>query len=109
MKIIPIIDKNNFTGMTEDSDGDKCWRLNGGLHREDGPAIEWSNGDKYWFLNDKRHREDGPSHEFADGRKLWYLNGEELTEVEHYKQTAYLRTSLGKLILKERHFKLEDI
>ena len=27
--------------------GDKYWCLNGKLHREDGPAIEWANGDKF--------------------------------------------------------------
>jgi len=35
------------------SDGTKRWFLNGKLHREDGPAIEWPDGKKYWYLNDK--------------------------------------------------------
>jgi hypothetical protein len=26
-------------------------RLNGQLHREDGPAIEWTNGEMYWYIN----------------------------------------------------------
>ena len=56
--------------------GDKAWYLNGKLHREDGPAIEYASGDKYWHLNDKRHREDGPAIEYADGDKYWYLNDE---------------------------------
>ena len=56
------------------NNGDKSWFLNGELHREDGPAIEWSNGDKLWYLNDKLHREDGPAIERADGYKFWYLN-----------------------------------
>jgi hypothetical protein len=63
--------------------GDKAWRLNGKLHREDGPAVECSNGNKYWYLNGKRHREDGPAVERRNGGKLWYLNGEYLTEKEH--------------------------
>ena len=33
--------------------GDKFWRLNGKLHREDGPAIEYPNGHKFWYLNGK--------------------------------------------------------
>ena len=45
------------------------------LHREDGPAIEWSNGDKSWFINGKRHREDGPAIEGSNGSKYWYING----------------------------------
>jgi hypothetical protein len=48
--------------------GTKSWYLNGKLHREDGPAVEYANGDKDWYLNDKRHREDGPAIEYADGR-----------------------------------------
>ena len=58
------------------ADGDKHWYLNGELHREDGPAIEWTDGSKFWFFNGKRHREDGPAVEWADGSKSWYLNGE---------------------------------
>ena len=36
--------------------GNKYWHLNGELHREDGPAVEYSDGTKVWYLNDKRHR-----------------------------------------------------
>jgi hypothetical protein len=35
------------------TNGTKDWFLNGKLHREDGPAIEWSNGDKFWYLNNE--------------------------------------------------------
>jgi hypothetical protein len=38
--------------------GDKCWYLNGKLHREDGPAIEYANGAKSWWLNDKKLTEE---------------------------------------------------
>ena len=57
------------------ADGFKEWYLNGQLHRTDGPAIEYANGDKSWFLNGKPHREDGPASEWADGNKYWYLDG----------------------------------
>ncbi len=64
-------------------DGSKRWYLNGELHREGGPAIEWADGSKHWFLDDKRHREDGPAVENTDGQKCWYLNGTEYsTEVK---------------------------
>ena len=62
--------------MKEDAYGNKRWYLNGKLHREDGPAIEYSNGDKYWYLNGKLHRVDGPAIEYVNGDKYWYLNGE---------------------------------
>ena len=39
------------------SNGYKFWCLNGKLHREDGPAIEYADGTKSWFLNDKYYTE----------------------------------------------------
>ena len=45
------------------------------LHREDGPAVEYSDGDKAWYQNDVRHRLDGPAFENANGFKMWYVNG----------------------------------
>ena len=62
--------------------GDKFWYLNGKLHREDGPAVEWADGYKSWYLNGKLHREDGPATEYADGEKFWYLDGTNYTEQE---------------------------
>ena len=56
--------------------GTNYWYLNGKLHREDGPAIEYGDGTKKWYLNDTLHREDGPAIEFNDGTKKWFSNGE---------------------------------
>jgi hypothetical protein len=58
------------------------------LHREDGPALEYSTGRKEWYLNGKLHREDGPAVERCDGTVNWYLNGEILTAQEFLKRTA---------------------
>jgi len=55
--------------------GTKYWYLNGILHREDGPAVEYIDGSKLYYLNEKLHREDGPAIEYADGTKVWWLNG----------------------------------
>ena len=41
-----------------------------------------ANNYKYWYLNGKLHREDGPAIEWADVNKNWYLNGIEYTEAE---------------------------
>ena len=65
-----------------DYNGDKAWYLNGELHREDGPAIEWTDGSKFWFFNGKRHRGDGPAVEGVGGFKQWFLNGTQYTETE---------------------------
>jgi antitoxin component YwqK of YwqJK toxin-antitoxin module len=67
--------------------GTKYWYLNGKLHREDGPAAEWSDGTKWWYLNGELHREDGPAIEWSNGTKYWYLNGECLSEEKFNKRT----------------------
>jgi hypothetical protein len=57
------------------------WTLNGQLHREDGPAVEWKNGHhgrQQWYINGKLHREDGPAMIRSDGREIFYLNGERI-------------------------------
>jgi len=60
----------------------KWFNLEGKLHREDGPAVEWANGDKSYYLNGKLHREDGPALEDVDGYKSYSINGEYLTQEE---------------------------
>jgi len=65
--------------MKEYSDGSKEWRLNGILHRTDGPAVERSDGSKEWWLNGERHRTDGPAVEYSNGRKEWWLNNKKVT------------------------------
>ena len=90
-----------------DSDGYKCWYLNGKLHREDGPAIEYSNGSKHWYLNGRRHRQDGPAIEYADGSKHWYLNGKELTE-EQFNATK--QTCNGKIVeIDGKKYQLKEV
>jgi hypothetical protein len=68
------------------ADGSREWHLDGHLHREDGPAVEWSGGAKEWFLNGKRHRSDGPAYEGADGSKVWWFDGNEISWQDLYRQ-----------------------
>ena len=79
MQVIKIKDlrevPDNYTGIAKYPYGDKEWFLNGKLHREDGPACEYSDGSKEWWLNGRRHREDGPACEYVSGDKHWYSNG----------------------------------
>ncbi len=59
--------------------GNKRWYLNGKLHREGGPAIEYTDGLTIWYLNGLIHRETGPAIEgIDDTRAWWYLNGEKI-------------------------------
>ncbi len=56
--------------------GTKSWWLNGDRHRSDGPSIECTNGYKAWWVHGSRHRVDGPAVIYTDGHKEWWLNGE---------------------------------
>ena len=82
------------------ADGTKKWFLNGKLHREDAPAIEWGvGGCKEWYLNGKCHRDDGPAVEYADGSKLWYFHGVKLTETEWRKRVQEVKAPcVGKVV-----------
>ncbi len=62
-------------GSYIDRRGDVGYVKSGKLHREDGPAVEFSYGAKYWYRNGKMHREDGPAVECNDGRKEWWIDG----------------------------------
>ena len=58
--------------------GNKYWWLNGKLHREEGPAVEYADGSKRWMINGEYHREDGPAIESYDGNKFCLYQGKEI-------------------------------
>ena len=57
------------------------------------------NGNKYWRLNGELHREDGPALEYADGRSRWYLDSESYTEAEHMAEMTRRRATCGGMTL----------
>lgn len=71
-------------GSIVSSNGTKKWYVNGELHRDDGPAVEYEDGSKSWYLNGNLHRENGPAIEYVNGHKEWYINGEYQREVRSY-------------------------
>ena len=75
---------------------DKVWRLNGVLHREDGPAYEWADGTKFWYLNGELHREDGPAIEYLNGSKYWYYKNNRIDCKDHQE---FLRMIKLKMFL----------
>ncbi len=81
---------------TTDSSGTTVWALNGQIHREDGPAVEYPDGSKHWYLNDQLHREDGPAIERANGAKFWFLLG---TKVEPFTPAQVPLLLLGLMDL----------
>ena len=49
------------------------------------------HGNKYYFSDREMknlHREDGPAIEWSGGYKSWFLNNEQLSEAEHARLTA---------------------
>jgi hypothetical protein len=65
----------------EFSNGTKHWFINGKEHRVDGPAVECygeNGGNKYWYIDGRLHRLDGPAIECEDGNEYWYIDGVEI-------------------------------
>jgi hypothetical protein len=63
-------------GLEIDVYGNKRYYLNDLLHRDDGPACEYTNGDRFWCQHGKIHRLDGPAYEsnVIKGYKEWYFH-----------------------------------
>ena len=62
------------------SDGSKEYFLNGKLHKEDGPAVEYTNGYKAWYKNGKPYNENGPVVIHPNGDKEYFVNKEEVKQ-----------------------------
>ena len=76
-------------GIYEVKDFGTLYFVNGKLHREDGPAIEYIFGTKCWLINDKYHRLDGPAVEHNNGEKSYYIEGK-LYLKEEFEAAVYL-------------------
>jgi hypothetical protein len=70
------------------------WYKNGELHRDDGPAIEYANGNKFWYKYDCLHRTDGPAIEYANGYIEWWVNDTRLTLAEFAAKVLDKETAL---------------
>lgn len=72
------------------------WYYQDKLHRENGPAIEWSDGNQSWYKNGILHREDGPANISSIHGTRWYIEGVQYTEEEfsQYLQNKTLRNKL---------------
>ena len=89
--------------------GTRRWSLNGKLHREDGPAVEYASGDKFWYLNGRCHREDGPAVERPNGYKSWYINDEQYTEEEYYSKLNPAKELTMKELVKELGYNVKIV
>ena len=74
-----------------DSFGNKYYYLNNLLHREDGPAIEYTDGSEEWYKNGKLHREDGPAIKWVNGPKFWHLNGKRYGYNDNFTNESWIK------------------
>lgn len=47
-------DWQGLTALVISPDGDKFYFIDGHMHREDGPAVEYANGINHWWYQSKR-------------------------------------------------------
>ena len=70
--------------------------------------VKVSDSKTEWYnLNGELHREDGPAIEFADGDKSWYINGQRLTETEFNQRTQSCNNKIVEIDGKK--YKLTQI
>jgi len=60
-----------------------------------------------WRLNGLLHREDGPACEYANGDKSWWINGQLLTEEEFSRQRSFCENKVVKIDGKK--YKLVEV
>ena len=84
------IPEEKLNGIYEVENYGISYYVNGKLHREDGPAIEYINGTKFWIVNDKYHRLDGPAIEWRDGEISYYIEDIEYSTKEEFEAAVYL-------------------
>ena len=44
--------------------------------------MEFVNGNKFWYKNDLLHREDGPAREYSSGKKEYWYNDKKYSEIK---------------------------
>lgn len=64
------------------------YRLDGELHRRDGPAIIWSNGREEWYQYGRLHRDNGPAITWSNGTQEWWINDRLYRINEHIVQNG---------------------
>ena len=78
----------------------KKWKLNGSVHREKGPALEFSNGEKRWCKNGIMHRDNNlPALEYEDGDKEYWLFGDKYELLDNNTKEFYYLGRLHRYLL----------
>lgn len=79
------------------------YRLNGKLHREDGPALEYIDGHKEWRINNELHREDGPAVEYADGQGSWFCHNRFYQNIDDWAKDVGIYGTDDHTLLKLKY------
>jgi len=80
------------------------WRLNGKLHRLDGPAVIYDSGTEVWYKHGMFHRLDGPACKLKNGddfRCEYWINGVNYS-VESYWNHPLVAEYKLKSILEDK-------
>lgn len=79
-------------GLITTNEGHKFYYVNGKLHNDKGPAVEYIDGHKEYYINNVRHRKDGPAFiaEYEDGTSYqeWWYKGK---HIKVYNQKEFER------------------
>lgn len=74
--------------LSIEKNGTKLWELNGEIHNEDGPAVEYPSGKKEYYLNDRLYETKEQWQEELDKRKDFDTMSEsEQNEILNQAQT----------------------
>lgn len=86
------------------------WYYDGELHREDGPAIDWSDGSQFWFKHGKLHRLEGPAVISSIHGTGWYIEGIKYTQEDFkkYLKSKELKDGLDNC-LKDKNYHKEQL
>ena len=84
MGVFDMTKSANKPKMIISSEGAQLWKLDGLLHREDGPAVIWPDGGQEWWLNGNLHREDGPAVIEPDGTQEWWANSIKYSNIDEW-------------------------
>lgn len=78
--------------VREYSDRIEYYDEEGVLHRDSGPAIEYTAGHRFWYVYGILHRTDGPAIEYINSDGIpggsWWLHGTCFTKAEYDAEMA---------------------
>ena len=87
--------------------GDRCWYIDGELHREGAPAIENRDGSYMWYHHGRKHRLNGPAVRTSKGQLQWWVDGKRTTEKQVKAIANALKTTTRDYMILQQLKALE--